>query len=370
MLVQGPRFTGQIFVHCARHRSDQAERIKTELAILQAEEGYSGMIAQDKARQETIDILLRTIPAQQLARIFREAVLKTVPMIELRPASRKHALQEKAEKVFNRLISVLPAPIYSVLLKFITPSPVKPGGPSLKFSNHGYLAIIDYKENHNLRHALAKAITAQGVPFFDTNGDTVVQSDREAAIAQFRIMAGKKLEETIGEILTKRGLLLATAESCTGGLVSSRLTDVAGSSQYIVMNAVTYSDAAKRNVLRVSQKTLDQHGAVSYQTASEMADGIVKYTGANVGLSITGFADDEGAGNLPGGTVFIGLAGLSPQPVVKKVILPKCRSREEYKRFFSEYALEYLQGYLEGAITSDFPAWPNASTPSNPLSAA
>ena len=120
---------------------------------------------------------------------------------------------------------------------------------------------------------------------------------------------GETLESVVGKLLKQNGFKLSVAESCTGGLVSQRLTDIPGSSQYIALNVVTYSNQAKIDVLHVREETLNAHGAVSEECAEEMAKGALKLGHANIGLSVTGIAGpDGGTEDKPVGTVFIGLA--------------------------------------------------------------
>jgi nicotinamide-nucleotide amidase len=117
------------------------------------------------------------------------------------------------------------------------------------------------------------------------------------------------LEETVGRLLRERGLTLAVAESCTGGRIGDRITDVPGSSAYFLLGAATYSNDAKVRVLGVSQSTLQAHGAVSTETAEGMAEGVRALAGADLGLSTTGIAGpDGGTENKPVGTVCIALA--------------------------------------------------------------
>jgi nicotinamide-nucleotide amidase len=117
------------------------------------------------------------------------------------------------------------------------------------------------------------------------------------------------MEETVGRLLRDRGLTLAVAESCTGGRIGDRVTDVPGSSAYFLLGAATYSNQAKMAILGVGEQTLAAHGAVSTQTAEEMAAGIRRASGADVGLSTTGIAGPGGGtAEKPVGTVCIGLA--------------------------------------------------------------
>jgi nicotinamide-nucleotide amidase len=116
------------------------------------------------------------------------------------------------------------------------------------------------------------------------------------------------IENVIGELLIKNRLTISTAESCTGGMVAARLINYPGISEAFMEGAVTYSNEAKMNRLGVRRKTLDSFGAVSAETAGEMAQGIAKTSGTNIGLSTTGIAG-PGGGTLqkPVGLVFIGL---------------------------------------------------------------
>jgi nicotinamide-nucleotide amidase len=117
------------------------------------------------------------------------------------------------------------------------------------------------------------------------------------------------LESVVGALLKEKGYTLATAESCTGGLVSERLTSVPGASDYIIFNVVTYANEAKNKFLGVSTHTLEEHGAVSPNCAQEMAEGMLKLSGANLAVSITGIAGPAGGSpEKPVGTVYLGLA--------------------------------------------------------------
>ncbi|MEY8839199.1 CinA family protein [Cribrihabitans sp. XS_ASV171] len=107
------------------------------------------------------------------------------------------------------------------------------------------------------------------------------------------------------------GVMIATAESCTGGMVSAALTDVPGSSAVVERGFVTYTNAAKREMLGVSADTLADHGAVSEQVAGEMAEGALDHSYAQVAVSITGIAGPGGSETKPEGRVCFGLAGQS-----------------------------------------------------------
>jgi PncC family amidohydrolase len=122
-------------------------------------------------------------------------------------------------------------------------------------------------------------------------------------------MREEKPEVTIGKLLTAAGLTLALAESCTGGLVCSRITDVPGSSDYLKGGAVTYSNAAKQQLLGVEADTLETAGAVSEQTALQMARGARRLFGADIGVSVTGIAGPGGGTpEKPVGLVYVAIS--------------------------------------------------------------
>jgi len=115
-------------------------------------------------------------------------------------------------------------------------------------------------------------------------------------------------EQAIARIMLKKSMIISVAESCTGGLVSSRLTDVAGSSVYIKENYVTYSNESKVKLLGVSEQTLKQFGAVSEECAREMVEGLFEKTKCDVALTTTGIAGPGGAtGNKNVGLIYIGI---------------------------------------------------------------
>ena len=118
------------------------------------------------------------------------------------------------------------------------------------------------------------------------------------------------LEVEVGRMLSQRGGTLAIAESLTGGLVASRVTDVPGASSYLLEAVVAYSAPPQARLLGVSEATLEAHGAVSEQVAREMAEGARERAGATWGLSTTGIAGPTGAtATKPVGLVFVALSG-------------------------------------------------------------
>lgn len=123
----------------------------------------------------------------------------------------------------------------------------------------------------------------------------------------------ERIEQRVGEALRERGETVATAESCTGGLVCSLLTDVPGSSDYLDRGYVTYAYDAKRTTLGISREALDEHGAVSEPVAREMARSARDHANTTWGISTTGIAGPSGGSeDTPVGTVFIGVAYAAP----------------------------------------------------------
>ena len=115
-----------------------------------------------------------------------------------------------------------------------------------------------------------------------------------------------KAEEQIVKLLTQKKLTVATAESCTGGLIAKRITDVPGSSAVFECGIVSYSNRIKHEILGVSNETLAAYGAVSEQTASEMVSGVLKVSGADMAVAVTGIAGPESdSTDKPVGLVYI-----------------------------------------------------------------
>jgi competence/damage-inducible protein CinA-like protein len=115
------------------------------------------------------------------------------------------------------------------------------------------------------------------------------------------------LEAVVGKILSERDLKISVAESCTGGLISSRITDIAGSSSYFERGIITYSNGAKVEHLKIDENMIDQYGAVSMEVARLMAEGVKAVSGTDIGLAVTGIMGPGGASfNKPVGLVYIG----------------------------------------------------------------
>lgn len=165
---------------------------------------------------------------------------------------------------------------------------------------------------------------------------------------------GYPMEKVVGDLLRAKGATLAIAESCTGGLAASLITDVAGSSDYFLFSGVTYSNDSKIRVLGVRPETIQTYGAVSEETVREMAEGARRISGATYGLATSGIAGpDRGTADKPVGTVCIGLATLKTT-ITKKWASPYGKlnhsygSRQMNKRWFAMMALEMLRRELIG----------------------
>ncbi len=130
------------------------------------------------------------------------------------------------------------------------------------------------------------------------------------------------LEEAVGQLLIERGETLAVAESCTGGLISNRLTNMSGSSKFYERGVISYSNKAKVELLGVPEELLATHGAVSAEVATAMADGVRKLAGTNYGLSVTGIAGPTGGTpEKPVGLVYIGYADANGSFAIRQTFL-------------------------------------------------
>jgi nicotinamide-nucleotide amidase len=156
------------------------------------------------------------------------------------------------------------------------------------------------------------------------------------------------LEGAVGRLLKEKGATLALAESCTGGLLAKRLTDVPGSSAYFKEGLVTYSNESKERLLGVPHETLLEHGAVSEPVARKMAQGIREVSGADYGLSVTGVAGpDGGTTEKPVGLVFIGLSDAEETFAEKLDLTAWARSREAIRERSANRAFDLLRLRLE-----------------------
>jgi len=159
-------------------------------------------------------------------------------------------------------------------------------------------------------------------------------------------MSEENLEEVVGQLLVEQELTLGVAESCTGGLIAHRLTNVPGSSNYLLGGIVAYSYDVKERVLEVHHDTLYEHGAVSRETALEMARGARRLLSSDVALAVTGIAGPGGGtAEKPVGLVYIALAARDFERCERHLW---SGDRLQNKQRSSQAALEMLREYLEG----------------------
>ncbi|GLQ34328.1 competence damage-inducible protein A [Amylibacter marinus] len=154
--------------------------------------------------------------------------------------------------------------------------------------------------------------------------------------------------EELLEAARGAGIRIATAESCTGGMISAALTDIAGSSDVFDAGFVTYSNDAKHRMLGVSTKTLGHYGAVSEQVAQQMAMGALTKSNATIAVSVTGIAGPGGSEHKPEGRVCFGLAQIS-KPVISETVEFGALGRAGVRRATMTHAL----GLLASAISAE-----------------
>lgn len=185
------------------------------------------------------------------------------------------------------------------------------------------------------------------------NGDEVQRVIKEVESRIVRVLGAHvfgfdddTLPVVVARMLRDKGLQVAFAESCTGGLLAKLVTDPAGSSEYFWGGVVSYANEAKVGLLGVKEQTLQQHGAVSPETACEMARGIREKSGADIGIGITGIAGPGGGSReKPVGLVYIGLAHADGVEVKELRFLG---GREAIRMLTAKTALDWLRRYLLG----------------------
>jgi nicotinamide-nucleotide amidase len=224
-------------------------------------------------------------------------------------------VDELAAPVYSRWLSA-PAPVLTTVL-------TAPAQVELHLS-----AGADSKDDARAR--LSSAAEELAALF----GDDVFSTD------------GRPLEDVVGRLLRDRGWRVGVAESCTGGLISARLTDVAGSSDYVGFNAVCYSNAAKTEVLGVPAALIGAHGAVSEPVALAMADGIRRRASCEIGIGVTGIAGPAGGSDeKPVGTVVVGVTTADVRHV-RTYRFPTGRAR--VRQFAAQMALDLARRTLLG----------------------
>ena len=156
----------------------------------------------------------------------------------------------------------------------------------------------------------------------------------------------KKLSQKIVKFLIKKKIKISFAESCTGGLLSSSITSISGSSKIFTLGLVTYSNQAKINILKVPKKIIIKHGAVSYETCSSMVKNINKISKTNISLSITGVAGPKGGTReKPIGLVFIGIKK-GNKTLIKKFLF-KNKKRSSIQKATVNKALNLILSFAK-----------------------
>ncbi len=156
----------------------------------------------------------------------------------------------------------------------------------------------------------------------------------------------KKLSKKLVQILTKKGLKISFAESCTGGMLSSSITSISGSSKVFTLGLVTYSNQAKINILKVPKKIILKYGAVSHETCLSMVRNLSNISNTNISVSITGVAGPKGGTRQkPVGLVFIGIKKGS-KTLVKKFLF-KIKKRNLIQKATVNKALNLILSFIK-----------------------
>ena len=156
------------------------------------------------------------------------------------------------------------------------------------------------------------------------------------------------LNKKIISLLKKRGMKLAIAESCTGGMLSSAITSISGSSKVFTMGLVTYSNQAKTSILKVPQKIVKKYGAVSVQCCLAMVNNLSKISKSKVCVSITGIAGPKGGSKQkPVGLVYVGIR------IGKKIVINKCNFKNKGRIFIQKQTVKKSLNLLTQLIKRD-----------------
>ena len=254
----------------------------------------------------------------------------------------------------------VPMEMQSMMEETVLPELEQMSPHQLIITNIRTTGVMESKLHDLLEPAMEKStVNIAFLPGF-SGVDLRLTSDEESAVANLASkiyeLAGKyiyaedwiTLEETVGECLREKGLTLALAESCTGGLLGDRITNVPGSSDYFAGGVVCYSDKAKINLVGVKSETLRKFGAVSEETAAEMAAGVRKAFGADIGVSITGIAGPGGGTKeKPVGLTCFGLDD-GDKPFTRSVTF--YRDRRFNKELSAQTALNSVRLKITGQI--------------------
>lgn len=259
------------------------------------------------------------VPAE-MARMLEETV---IPLMDNKSSGRKF-LKTSVIKIFG----LSEAEVDGMLQELV----IADAGVTVAFS-------VDFPEVH-------VKLRAEGDS--GTSVDGALGRVSGQVLARFRDhvfgMDGETLDSVVAELFRRKGITLSLAESCTGGMVAKRITDMPGSSAYFMEGAVTYADAAKIRALGVPPRLIVEHGAVSSAVAMAMARGMRTISGSDIALSVTGIAGpDGGTRDKPVGTVYLALANCAGCQAKGRVF---SGSREEIRTITAYTALDWLRTYL------------------------
>jgi nicotinamide-nucleotide amidase len=196
------------------------------------------------------------------------------------------------------------------------------------------------------------SVSGEDAAALESRLDTLEAVLRERLGDHVYAAGDEDLAETVGRLLHARRLTLAVAESCTGGLIGDRITDVPGSSEYFLLGVVAYSNDAKQALLDVPDAVLAEHGAVSIETAEAMAEGVRRRAGTALGVATTGIAGPEGGTDeKPVGTVCIALAWDGGRWSRRYQL--GARDRSWVKRMTAQIALDRVRRYVLSDVHPD-----------------
>ena len=254
----------------------------------------------------------------------------------------------------------VPAEMKSMMEETVLPELEQMSPNELIITNIRTTGVMESQLHDLLESAMEEsAVNIAFLPGF-SGVDLRLTAGDESAVAELASniydLAGKyiyaedwvTLEQSVGESLREKGLMLALAESCTGGLLGDRITDVPGSSEYFAGSVICYSDKAKINLVGVKSETLKKYGAVSEKTAAEMAAGVRKVFDADIGVSITGIAGPGGGTDeKPVGFTCFGLDD-GEKPFTRSVQF--YRDRRFNKELSAQTALNSVRLRITGRI--------------------
>lgn len=157
----------------------------------------------------------------------------------------------------------------------------------------------------------------------------------------------KNLEQRVLQLLKEKGMSFSAAESCTGGDIAKRFTDVPGASSYFLGGLVTYTNGAKAKLLGIDPELIEEKGAVSYEVAKEMAERVRVIIGTDIGVGVTGLAGPDGDGVNPVGTVYVSMA-VEGQSWIKRLDLGPHHTRSYIRQMAGNHAFDMIRRYLTG----------------------